>query len=1307
MVVFVCCSHDEGRDVTRMRSVTLWPYRFLRVRVRPLGRGTVATLVVFATVGLVVSGTTTSRASAASNTGLIELHPVAANAAFAQYRGAGYEKSVLTAEHTATRMSTIAPGPSSQVNHWTPIGPQPEANGYGGANSGRVTGLAVTPGSSPTLYLASAGGGVWSSSNGGTSWSTTTDAQPDIAMGSVAVDPSNPAYVFAGTGEDNQCLDCYFGDGVLESSNGGASWTTSNPGGLFTGTDISSVVVVPGAASISSTTVVVGASNNLYVSTDGGSTWTAESGSGWSSGNVTSIVINSLTSPLALYASVEGVGVEQSTDGGANWTTVQSLSTGESSALAIVPTASTTTTTLYESIGSLNSAGGGSYVALDKSTNGGSTWTAFTNCTTASSTSCVPYFTGDDYSYLGLNDDTGGDQSWYDNVVAVDPQNPNIIIAAGITMIESTDGGLNWTNLNGGGFSQGAPLFHPDFHALVFDSAGNLYFGNDGGAWEMTAANVATATPSYTNLNTNLDITQFYPGIAQSGNGTQVLGGTQDNGTNLYSSSNSPSTTWHQVVGGDGGYSGVDPATPAVQYAEEDVSIAGGHLVGTSNNWASSAVVTTPGFTTANWAAPLVVVPGTGGQTLLFGGNGVFTSSNGATSWTGPSGYTLSDVSALAVAPSTTSVVYAGFDNGTLEMSANGGAAWTPLTNSPLIGYDITHIAVSPTDPYTIYVTYAAGANSGFANSVSNSPGVLVGTSLNSGASWTAVTGNLPPGTATNSVISDGANGLIVATDVGVYWAASLNGASTTWTALGAGLPNVQVMDLTLTGTGTGTGTGTLIVTTHGRGAWTIPFSASTAPGAPIIGTAVAGNASASVNWSAGTNGGSAITGYTVNADDVTTNVAIPNACPSSLTLTTTTCIASGLTNADAYTFSVAAINSIGTGAFSLSSNTVTPTSGTPSGGGIGGGGGGGSTGGGGDIGGTGGGGGGTTGSSGGTGGFGGAGPPIGSGTPTGPTNAPPPPGPPSSAYGPPTSVAASCSSTVITSHKSGSDNESLTIPMCALPTNTTVSIYPINPSLTPPAWIPVGQVDIMAVAISWQAPDGSVPTASEALNFVITNPNIKPGDPIFELTPSGLREVATATSNREVTLTFSGERVYFVTAMLQSPLKISPRSGHVGSALRLIATGGSGPGRVTFTVKNGTARGCAISGNALRASRPGTCIVSAAKAASGAYEAITSAGVAVTMGLPPRPFSLTLRFATHSSALSTADQILLRSLATKLLAGASVRITGYAPHDAALAHLRAIHVAVYLERYAKVRVELRVVTRTRAQTINVGTLRQ
>lgn len=295
----------------------------------------------------------------------------------------------------------------------------------------------------------------------------------------------------------------------------------------------------------------------------------------------------------------------------------------------------------------------------------------------------------------------------------------------------------------------------------------------------------------------------------------------------------------------------------------------------------------------------------------------------------------------------------------------------------------------------------------------------------------------------------------------------------------------------------------------------------------------------------------------------------------------------------------------------------------------------------------------------------------------------------------------------MITSHKSGSDNESLTIPMCALPANTTVSIYPINPSLTPPAWIPVGQVDIMAVAISWQAPDGSVPTASVALNFVITNPNIKPGDPIFELTPSGLREVATATSNREVTLTFSGERVYFVTAMLQSPLKISPRSGHVGSALRLIATGGSGPGRVTFTVKNGTARGCSISGNALRASRPGTCIVSAAKAASGAYEAITSPGVAVTMGLPPRPFSLTLRFATHSSALSTADQILLKSLATKLLAGASVRITGYAPHDAALAHFRAIHVAAYLQRYAKVRVELRVVTRTRAQTINVGTLRQ
>ena len=1228
-------------------------------RMRSLPRVALVTLTMFAATGTVVSVVAAPRAGASTTPIQLEFHPVAANEAFAQHRGAGYEQSVLAARHSVAAMPITQPTVNQPSLQWTAIGPQPESGGYGGMNSGRVTGLAVAPTNPQTLYLASAGGGVWSSTTNGASWATHTDSQPDIAMGAVTVDPSNASYVFAGTGENNMCLDCHFGDGVLESSNGGTSWTTSNPGGIFTGKDISSVVVLPGATSISTTTVLVGTSNSLYVSNDGGITWTAESGSGWQLGDVTSIVINTLTSPVAIYASVEGIGIELSTNSGANWTMVQSLMNGnadENAALAIVPNASTSATTLYESIGSLSDG----YISMDKSTDGGTTWTALTNCTT-SSTNCVPYFTSDDYGYYGLNDDTGGDQSWYDNVVAVDPQHPNIIVAAGITMIESTDGGANWTNLNGGGYFAGtSPLFHPDFHALVFDSAGNLYFGNDGGAWEMSAANVATATPSYTNLNTNLDITQFYPGIAQSGNGAEILGGTQDNGTNLYSSSGSPATTWNQVVGGDGGFSAIDPSAPLTQYAEADISLGGsGSLVGTTDGWGTSANLTTPPFATANWAAPLTVVPGTAGSTLVFGGNGVFTSANGGTTWATPTGYASSDVSAIAIAPSNTSVWYAGFNNGTLQMSTNAGATWTTLTSGALPSNLVTHISVSATDPYTVYLTYAQNSSSGITNGAGNQPEVLMGTSLNAGATWTNETGNLPTGVTTNSVISDGVTGLIVATDVGVFSAPTLSGVTTSWASLGTGLPNVQAMDLVLTANNT------LIVTTHGRGAWTLPLSFTTAPGAPSIGTAVAGNASATVNWTAGSTGGRAITGYTVTADNTTLNATTTDACPTSDASTSTSCNVTGLTNGDVYTFSVAAINAIGTGAFSGASNSVMPV--VVVGGGGGGGGG-------------------------------------------GPTNAPPPSGLPTSDFGVPSSATVSSTASTVVTLNSGGSSVTVSVPAGALPASTTISIYPITSTSTLTGSVPAGQSYVLSFAVSWETPDYTTPTASVPLTLTITDPSIKAGDIIYELTSTGLVAMGTAAVDGSATLTFSSDPVFVVaeaTLARQVPLTLTTRNGIVGKSLTLSTRGGSGTGALSYTVTNGTARGCSISRTMLRAAQAGTCIVTATKASNSTFASAASAPTVVTMRLPARPRSLILHYSKGTSALSAFDQSSLKRLASQLLTGASVRMIGSAPGNARLAKKRVAVVERFLFRFAKIHVTFRIVTRTHAESVMVATLRQ
>ncbi|MGH9063624.1 MAG: fibronectin type III domain-containing protein, partial [Acidimicrobiales bacterium] len=784
-----------------------------------------------------------------------------------------------------------------------------------------------------SLYLATAGGGVWSSTDNGASWATHTDGEPDIAMGSVAVDPSDPSVVFAGTGEDNACGDCFYGDGILESTDGGASWALSDPGGMFTGADVSSLAFLPGAPSLGSTTVLAGTDNGLYVSTDGGSTWAAEAGTGFGQGNVSSIAVVAVTK---VYVAVQGVGIEETADGGTTWSTLTSspLPSGAAFGNTAIAVAPSRQTTLYAAVGACGTSGPGchpsGYVGMFKSTDGGGTWSQLPG---------VPYYTGDDYAYYGTSGDAG-DQSWYDNTLAVDPANAGIVVAGGIALVESTDGGAMWSNLDGGGFStQATNLIHPDFHALAFDGSGNLYIGCDGGAWELDAAAVASPTPSdlasgYTNLNTNLDITQLYAGTAQAVDGATatVLAGAQDNGTALYSSSNSPPASWPDVLSGDGGFSAIDPSSPndTVQFAESD-----SELLGTTDRWKTWSTLLQPCgtggsppacFVSSNFTAPMTLVPGSSGPTILFGAEQVYESTQGGAggTWsrlpTYDAGDIQVDVSALAVAPGDPQVLYAGWDDGTLQMSTDGGSSWTTLAaagSGPTGGQYVTHIAVSASDPYTAYVSLAQS----FPQYASGqAPHVLVGTSLATAPAWTDVTGDLPPSVPTNSVVPYGPGGLVAATDAGVFLASSLAGPATSWSRLGTGLPDVQVLDVLLTPGST------LLATTHGRGVWSIDLG----PGAPTGLAATPGNAQVGLAWTApASDGGSAVTGYDVYRS---TKPGVPGSRIST-DVPGTTYTDTGLTNGTTYYYEVRAVNAAAEGPASAQV-PATPEGPPPGGGG-------------------------------------------------------------------------------------------------------------------------------------------------------------------------------------------------------------------------------------------------------------------------------------------------------------------------------------------------------------------------------------
>ena len=154
------------------------------------------------------------------------------------------------------------------MGSWTSIGPQPTSAGTIFVTSGSVNSIAIDPRNSKTIYVGSAEGGVWKTTNGGTTWKSLTDSQPSLANGAIALDPSNSEIVYVGTGEENFAIDSYYGAGILKSTNAGATW--KNIVGPFLHAYIGGIAVSP-----SNNQVLLCASNiGIFRSTDGAETWT-------------------------------------------------------------------------------------------------------------------------------------------------------------------------------------------------------------------------------------------------------------------------------------------------------------------------------------------------------------------------------------------------------------------------------------------------------------------------------------------------------------------------------------------------------------------------------------------------------------------------------------------------------------------------------------------------------------------------------------------------------------------------------------------------------------------------------------------------------------------------------------------------------------------------------------------------------------------------------------------------------------------------------------------------------------------------
>ncbi|NUP50059.1 MAG: glycosyl hydrolase, partial [Catenulispora sp.] len=656
------------------------------------------------------------------------------------------------------RAAAAQHGAPAVVPAWQSLGP---------ANGGRVTDIVDDPAHSGVVYAAAASGGVWKSTDGGASFRYSWDPGQVQAIGALAVTATGVLY--AGTGEANPGggSSSFPGNGVYKSTDGGATW--QNLG--LAGTDrIGRITVDPANpdrlfVAATGSLFTSGGARGLYETTDGGATWKLVlAGSDATTGavdvaispgapnTVVAAMWDAYRTPSGRTYGGTGSGVFKSTDGGTTWARVGGGLPASSSNLGRmgIAYAPDNASRMY----AIASDTTGNFLGFWTSADGGATWAQPSTSSTLS---------GSQSTY-----------GWWFGRIWVDPTASQHIWVAGVTMLESSNGGSSWNS---------GSSFHADQHALAFDPfvAGRVLIGNDGGVYRSTAN--GSVTGSWTHA-TGLSNMQFYTvGVSQQ-DPTRINGGLQDNGSVRSWSS------WGSYYGGDGLQNLIDPTNQAKVYACSQYG-----SCGRSTN--SGNTVRNFGSTTSArraWLTPLALDPTTP-SVVYYGGDQLNRSANSAQSFSsispdlshgdgGTSGV-YGTISTIAVAKTDGRVIYAGTDDGRAWITRNTGATWTEIT-AGLPNRWITRIVVDPTNADTAYISLS-GYRSG-------DSGAHVLKTTNGGTTWQDVSGNLP-NAPVNVIALDPRNTSVwyVGTDVGVF-STSDGGAS--WTPVGSALPLVSVADL-------------------------------------------------------------------------------------------------------------------------------------------------------------------------------------------------------------------------------------------------------------------------------------------------------------------------------------------------------------------------------------------------------------------------------------------------------------------------------------------------------------------------------
>lgn len=622
------------------------------------------------------------------------------------------------------------------ASNWTSLG-YCQTNG-GTRIGGRVVCMAIDPNNTNNLWVGSASGGIWKSTNAGSTWTSVPTNLPVLGVSSIIIDPTNSNVIYAGTGEVYHTevgvmgynvwkTRGTYGIGVIKSTNGGATWTQVMPKLSSDLSAIQSMAFHP----TNSNTVFACATDGVYRSTNAGSTWSKI----YNGINVRDIAINP-SNPDQIVISVGNMtnsvkGIFRTTNGSnANPTWTQITSGLPASFEGSIKLDNVGAGVLVASIG-ISSSTAASNREIYRSTDFGQTWAVVGGTTASTTTNHCSY------------------QFWFAHTVAINPFATDSIIFGGVDIYRYRISNTTRTTIGG---------LHADHHDIKFDpiKRGTVYVCNDGGVYKSTNGGV-----SFTAINTGLNATQFYASLGVSKtNANRMAGGLQDNGQVIFNGTNWVQPSWS---GGDGTSAAISPSNDNIIIVSRDAraikrSIDGGvngsEIAGSYWGFA--------GDSRTAFVAPIAFAPSDG--TIVYqASDNLHKSTNSGASFT----------------------------NNTL------GTGTPPLTPSNFIEQrhkTAIALAVSPTNPNKVYIStspfaqYDNDVNDIYVNGTPNLLRTTTG-----GTPFTSIKGSLPDRFVMDIAISKNNDDsvYVVLGGFGTSHVYLTPDGGTTWLSRGAGLPDV------------------------------------------------------------------------------------------------------------------------------------------------------------------------------------------------------------------------------------------------------------------------------------------------------------------------------------------------------------------------------------------------------------------------------------------------------------------------------------------------------------------------------------